>query len=89
MTQPGRMHRSVAQLSRGKKRLMMVGADLVALPLALWSAYALRFAEWWPERYIEPFWWLFLVVPPVGVFVFARLGLYRACLLYTSPSPRD
>ncbi|MCE0734464.1 hypothetical protein LWH48_17000 [Halomonas sp. G15] len=46
MTRPETMHRSVAQLSRGKKRLMMIAADLVALPLALWSAYALRFAEW-------------------------------------------
>jgi FlaA1/EpsC-like NDP-sugar epimerase len=53
--------------------------------LALWSAYALRFAEWWPERYIEPFWWLFLVVPPVGVFVFARLGLYRAVVRFMGP----
>ncbi|GAA0556617.1 nucleoside-diphosphate sugar epimerase/dehydratase [Halomonas salifodinae] len=85
MNQPGRMHRSVAQLSRGKKRLIMVGADLVALPLALWSAYALRFAEWWPERYIEPFWWLFLVVSPVGVFIFARLGLYRAVVRFMGP----
>ncbi|WP_421620813.1 polysaccharide biosynthesis protein [Alkalilimnicola ehrlichii] len=85
MTQAGKMHRSITELSRGKKRLIMVAADLVALPLALWSAYALRFAEWWPERYIEPFWWLFLVVPPVGVFVFARLGLYRAVVRFMGP----
>ena len=85
MTQSGKMHHSIATLSRGKKRLIMVAADLVALPLALWSAYALRFAEWWPERYIEPFWWLFLVVPPVGVFVFARLGLYRAVVRFMGP----
>ncbi|MEO1854832.1 nucleoside-diphosphate sugar epimerase/dehydratase [Chromohalobacter sp.] len=63
----------------------MVTADLVVLPLALWSAYALRFAEWWPARYIEPFWWLFLVVPPVGVFIFARLGLYRAVVRFMGP----
>ncbi|WP_205687195.1 polysaccharide biosynthesis protein [Chromohalobacter israelensis] len=63
----------------------MVAADLVALPLALWSAYALRLAEWWPVRYIEPFWWLFLIVPPVGVFIFARLGLYRAVVRFMGP----
>ena len=85
MTKQEGMHRSVAQLSRGKKRLMMIAADLVALPLALWSAYALRFAEWWPQRYIEPFWWLFLVVPVLGVFVFARLGLYRAVVRFMGP----
>ncbi|MCK0743668.1 polysaccharide biosynthesis protein [Chromohalobacter nigrandesensis] len=80
-----RMHQSIAGLSRAKKRLVMVASDLVALPLALWSAYALRLAEWWPARYLEPFWWLFLVVPPVGVFIFARLGLYRAVVRFMGP----
>lgn len=63
----------------------MVMADFVALPVALWSAYALRFAEWWPERYIAPYWWLFLVLPVVGVFIFARLGLYRAVVRFMGP----
>lgn len=85
MTKSGRLHRSIAGLSRGKKRFIMIAADLVALPLALWSAYALRFADWWPEYYIEPFWWLFLIVPPAGVFVFARLGLYRAVVRFMGP----
>lgn len=85
MSQAKSVHRAVAGLSRGKKRLIMIGADLVALPLALWSGYALRFAEWWPERYIEPFWWLFFIVPIVGVFVFARLGLYRAVVRFMGP----
>ena len=85
MTQSGKMHRSIATLSRGKKRLIMVAADLVALPLALWSAYALRLAEWWPERYLQPYWWLFVILPPVGVFIFARLGLYRAVVRFMGP----
>ncbi|SOC57479.1 NDP-sugar epimerase, includes UDP-GlcNAc-inverting 4,6-dehydratase FlaA1 and capsular polysaccharide biosynthesis protein EpsC [Chromohalobacter canadensis] len=80
-----RIHQSIAELGRAKKRLIMVAADLVALPLALWTAYALRFAEWWPASFVEPFWWLFLVVPPVGVFVFARLGLYRAVVRFMGP----
>ncbi|WP_280551770.1 nucleoside-diphosphate sugar epimerase/dehydratase [Halomonas sp. 25-S5] len=79
------MHKRITTLSRSRKRLIMVAADLVALPLALWSAYALRLAEWWPARYIEPFWWLFLVVPVVGVFIFARLGLYRAVVRFMGP----
>lgn len=85
MTRSDRMHRRFATMSRARKRLLMVAADLVALPLALWSAYALRLAEWWPARFIEPYWWLFLVVPPVGVFVFARLGLYRAVVRFMGP----
>lgn len=85
MARSDRLHRRLTTLSRAKKRLIMVAADLVALPMALWSAYALRFAEWWPGRYIEPFWWLFLVIPVVGVFVFARLGLYRAVVRFMGP----
>lgn len=82
---PSRIHQSIAGLSRTKKRLIMVAADLVAIPLALWTAYALRFAEWWPASFVEPFWWLFAVAPPVGVFVFARLGLYRAVVRFMGP----
>ncbi|WP_163560932.1 nucleoside-diphosphate sugar epimerase/dehydratase [Halomonas sp. NO4] len=85
MARSERLHRRLTTLSRAKKRLIMVAADLVALPLALWSAYALRFAEWWPARYVEPFWWLFLLTPVVGVFVFARLGLYRAVVRFMGP----
>lgn len=77
-----KLHLKVASLDRFYKRLIMVLADLFALPLALWSAYALRFAEWWPAHYIEPFWWLFLVTPVVGVLIFARLGLYRAVVRF-------
>ncbi len=79
------MHQRITSLSRSRKRLIMVAADLVALPLALWSAYALRLAEWWPASYIQPFWGLFLVMPVVGVFVFARLGLYRAVVRFMGP----
>ena len=82
---PSRIHQSIAGLSRTKKRLIMVAADLVAIPLALWTAYALRFAEWWPASFVAPFWWLFVVAPPVGVFVFARLGLYRAVVRFMGP----
>ncbi|SDK74500.1 NDP-sugar epimerase, includes UDP-GlcNAc-inverting 4,6-dehydratase FlaA1 and capsular polysaccharide biosynthesis protein EpsC [Franzmannia pantelleriensis] len=85
MIRRGRWHRQVAELSRTKKRFIMIAADLVALPLALWSAYALRFAEWWPDRYIDPYWWLFFVTPVVGVYVFARLGLYRAVVRFMGP----
>lgn len=63
----------------------MVAADLVAMPLALWTAFALRFADWWPMSYIGTFWWLFLLTPPVGIYVFARLGLYHAVVRFMGP----
>ncbi|GHC32615.1 nucleoside-diphosphate sugar epimerase/dehydratase [Aidingimonas halophila] len=85
MNRSERMHRGVTRLNRAQKRLIMVVADLVALPVALWSAYALRLAEWWPERFIQPYWWLFAIIPPLGVFIFARLGLYRAVVRFIGP----
>jgi FlaA1/EpsC-like NDP-sugar epimerase len=60
----------------------MVFADLVALPLALWSGYALRLSELWPEKYISAGWWLFPLVAIIGVIVFIRLGLYRAVVRF-------
>lgn len=79
---PLKLNRIVLRMSRTQKRFVMVAADLLGLPLALWAAYALRFADWWPSYYIEPYAWLFLTLPPVGVFVFARLGLYRAVVRF-------
>nr|WP_297458410.1 nucleoside-diphosphate sugar epimerase/dehydratase [uncultured Halomonas sp.] len=85
MNRPDKFHHRFATMSRTKKRMIMVAADLVALPLALWSAYALRLSEWWPSYYLEPYWWLFIAVPPVGIFIFARLGLYRAVVRFMGP----
>lgn len=69
-------------LKRGHKRLLMLLADLCALPLALWSGYALRLSEWWPYSYLFAGQWLFVCVPLFGVFVFMRLGLYRAVVRF-------
>lgn len=77
-----RFHVKLMNLQRSKKRLLMLAADLVALPLALWSAYALRFAEFWPEEYLYPAGWLFVLLPLVGILIFIKLGLYRAVVRY-------
>ncbi|MGB0956964.1 MAG: polysaccharide biosynthesis protein, partial [Litorivicinus sp.] len=69
-------------LSRDQKKLLMVLADLLFISLALWSAYALRFAEWFPWSYLEPAWPLFVATPVIGVVVFAKLGLYRAVVRF-------
>lgn len=69
-------------LKRTYKRAIMLCADLCVLPLALWSAYALRLSEWWPERYLLDGWWLFFLVPVIGVIIFTRLGLYRAVVRF-------
>ncbi|MDA9003860.1 polysaccharide biosynthesis protein [bacterium] len=60
----------------------MVTADFIALPLALWSAFALRFSDLWPSAKMAPSLWLFIAIPFIGVFIFARLGLYRAVVRF-------
>jgi FlaA1/EpsC-like NDP-sugar epimerase len=68
-------------LPRDRKRWLMVAADLVMLPLALWSAYMLRFAEPFPAM-MQAGWPLFLLAPLAGILIFVRLGLYRAVVRY-------
>ncbi len=69
-------------MKRTYKRLVMVCSDIVALPLALWSGYALRLSELWPEPYLIASSWLFLALPIAGVYIFMRLGLYRAVVRF-------
>jgi len=69
-------------MKRTYKRLIMLCADVIVLPLALWSGYALRLSELWPERYLLASWWLFITVPVIGIFIFIRLGLYRAVVRF-------
>ena len=75
-------HTRFLSLPRRLKRVVMVLADMVALTVALWSAFALRLSEWWPGSYIADAWTLFVVTPIVGVLIFVKLGLYRAVVRY-------
>jgi len=52
------------------------------LILALWSAWALRLGGFWPQPYLNDFWRLFSVVISIAIFIFAKLGLYRAIIRY-------
>ncbi len=70
----------IASISRRNKRFIMVLADLIALPLALWSGFALRLSEWWPQKYLFASWPLFLIILIAGIFM--RLGLYHAIVRF-------
>lgn len=69
-------------LTRSQKKALLVLLDLFFLPAALWSSFALRFADVFPQDRMEPFWWMFVYVPLVGVVIFTRNGLYRAVIRY-------
>lgn len=70
------------QLPRPYKLAGILLADLVALPLAVYSAHVLRFADGWPQPYLTDNVWMFAWVMLFGPIIFAWLGLYRAVVRY-------
>lgn len=78
----GTVHYRFLTLGRNYKKAIMVIADMIALPLALWSGFALRFADWWPASYLQEAIALFILIPFFGLFIFMRLGLYRAIVRF-------
>jgi len=73
----------VERLSRRKKQLIAVASDMVMLPVALWTALALRLGDFTPPALL--FWPAFVASVVVGVPVFVRLGLYRQVVRYMGP----
>jgi FlaA1/EpsC-like NDP-sugar epimerase len=71
---------SVEHLSRRKKQLIALLTDAIMLPVALWSALALRLGEVSPA--VGQFWPAFVVSALICLPVFVRLGLYRQVVRY-------
>jgi len=80
------MHNSffdrLLNIPRAYKLVAILLADLLVLPLAVYSAHVLRFADFWPEPYISNNAWMFYWVLLAGPIIFALLGLYRAVVRY-------
>lgn len=70
----------LANLPRKFKIWIMVFADLVLIPFALWSAIALRLGSF--DVPVENIWWVFVLIPLFTLPLFLRLGLYRAVIRY-------
>jgi len=75
---------SVLKLPRRAKQLIIAFSDAAVLVFSLWAAYALRFSDWWPNDLLSNGVLLFGLIPLLGVFVFTRLGLYRAIIRYVN-----
>jgi len=71
---------SLLALPRGAKRLVMVAADAVMLPLTLWAALILKFdrTSFDMGSYED----LFFVATLSALVIFAVLGLYRAIIRF-------
>ena len=67
-------------LSRFKKQLIMLFADVVMLVFALWASFSMRLGIFYiPTETVSL---LFLVTPFIAIPIFIRLGLYRAIVRY-------
>lgn len=73
----------LAHLPRSQKRLLMVVADAVGIPLVLWSAITLRFGT--IHHDISGTEWIYVAVLVTSIPVFVRMGLYRAVVRYLGP----
>ncbi|MGO9804018.1 MAG: polysaccharide biosynthesis protein, partial [Steroidobacteraceae bacterium] len=74
---------AILALPRTTKRLVMVIADAIAIPTALWAALALKFDTLDPV--IQRTFAYFLVAVGSALFFFAVFGLYRAVIRFMGP----
>ena len=70
----------MVSLHRWQKRLIMLGVDLVIIPVALWFSFALRLDAW--EPVFNESLWLLVIAPLTSILIFARLGLYRSVIRF-------
>jgi FlaA1/EpsC-like NDP-sugar epimerase len=67
-------------LPRTTKSLIILLADFLLLPLALWAAISLRMDNWaFPQQFA---WWVCLLPSLIAAPIFVRFGLYRAVIRY-------
>lgn len=71
---------ALEKLPRSAKRLIMLTADMLIIPLALWSAFCLRLGTLTPD--ISAFWWMFPLAPLISIPLFIRMGLYHAVVRF-------
>lgn len=76
------MLKQLRNLSRHNKAFLMMLCDFTLLPLAFWSAIAIRLGTFYPS--ISEFYILFLILPILTIPVFYALGLYRAVIRHAN-----
>src|SRR5215467_16154449 len=74
---------AILALPRETKRIIMMAADAIAIPTALWAALALKFDRLDPS--LERTFAYFLVAIGSAMFFFAAFGLYRAVIRFMGP----
>ncbi len=75
------MRFEVLAWSRGRKRLTVMGSDVLLSLLATWIAFSLRLDTLHVPTAIQAR--IYLIAPLIAIPIFLRLGLYRAIFRYT------
>jgi len=78
-----RMKITLAAMPRAQKRALMVAADAVLIPTALWLAFALKYDSLRHGLDQNPLLYVGAVVASIAIF--AALQLYRAVVRYIGP----
>jgi FlaA1/EpsC-like NDP-sugar epimerase len=71
----------IGELPRLRKRMVLIVFDVLALSLALWASFSLRYGNWSPPNTLDQF-LIIATAPAVALPIFVRLGLYRAVIRY-------
>jgi FlaA1/EpsC-like NDP-sugar epimerase len=74
---------AILALPRETKRTIMMAADAIAIPTALWAALALKFDRLDPS--LDRTFAYFLVAVTSALFFFSVFGLYRAIIRFMGP----
>ena len=65
------------------KRAVMLGADAISIPAALWFAFVLKFDSFADGLASSP--WLYVAATAVSLILFSVFGLYRSVVRYIGP----
>lgn len=74
---------AILALPRQTKRVIALTADVIAIPIALWAALALKTDRWNPSLDGYPAYFLIAVFS--AIFFFSIFGLYRAVIRFMAP----
>lgn len=74
------MRLKISSWPRQSKSLIILGADIFLLPMALWTSIALRLDDWHFQS-SHP-WWVYFLPSLIAAPIFIRMGLYRAVIRY-------
>lgn len=76
-----RLRAHVLALPRRWKQGVLVCFDFVALSIALWASFSLRYDNWYTPNSAEQ-WAAIFFGPVIAIPIFIRLGLYRAVVRF-------